>query len=120
MAEACYKCLTEHFVCSAERGWKLGTPDGSLFNVGEPGAAADVALQLLLPELSGKERSAALSRAFREEQRVESAKKKEKVSSRTGRGEHTVESTRKQEKALSRALREEQRVDTTKKRKKVQ
>lgn len=53
--------------CSAEQGWTLCNPDGDAFAAGTPGAAAEVALHLLLPELSGHERRAALSAAMEAE-----------------------------------------------------
>lgn len=51
-------------MCSAEYGWKLAHPDGSAFNIGKPGSAANLALQLLLPDLSAAEREAAIGQAL--------------------------------------------------------
>jgi hypothetical protein len=55
--------------CSSTRGWRLGTSDGSQYEAGKPGSAANLALQLLIPELSAQQRDQALANALGREVR---------------------------------------------------
>ena len=50
--------------CSSIRGWKLGNPDGSKYEAGASGSAANLALMLLLPDLTAEQRQEALANAL--------------------------------------------------------
>ena len=50
--------------CSSMHGWQLTNPDGSPFQVGKPGAAAGLALQLMLPEATAEEQQNILASAL--------------------------------------------------------
>ena len=57
-------CSKKSLSCSSMHGWQLINPDGSPFQAGKPGAAAGLALQLMLPEATAEEQQNILASAL--------------------------------------------------------
>ena len=57
-------CSNKLLSCSSMHGWQLTNPDRSPFQAGKPGAAAGLALQLMLPEATAEEQQNILASAL--------------------------------------------------------